>query len=422
MKMPSFIATGILSFFSCLIFSVTDSQATGFAIFAQGGSTFDQADATVAHGEDPSVLFYNPALINQLPGTQMQAGTTLIVPVREFRSSLTGQKTKTESEVFFPSSFYITHAVTDRFSVGLGIFNPFGLGTTWPENWEGRYLATKSTMTTFAFNPVASIKLAPWITVAGGVTYLTLDATFERHVNFGPFGLPDGTQKLHGTGDGFGFNMGLLVEPLKDTSVGLSYRSRIHVPITGDVSFGLPNPALAALFPNTSARTSIDLPPQAYAGIHFRQLYPFTFEISTRWEGWSTFRELSVQLAQPVAGSTVSVTPRNWHDTWAGILGLKYQLNDKVALLGGYQYSNNPVPDNTFEPAIPDSNSHFFSLGTELKLKPLNIVLGYAFQLYEKRTKNNSVTDPVTNDPALAASGDYKSGIHMITASLTYRF
>jgi long-chain fatty acid transport protein len=194
------------------------------------------------------------------------------------------------------------------------------------------------------------------------------------------------------------------------------------VPITGDVTFGLPNPALAALFPNTGARTEINLPPQAYAGVYFKQLYPLTFEVGTRWEGWSTFKELSVQLDQPVAGSTVSVTPRNWHDTWAGIIGLKYQLNDKVALLGGYQYSNNPVPDNTFEPAIPDSNSHFFSLGTELKFKPVNIVLGYAYQLYEKRTKNNSITDPVTNDPALSANGDYKSGIHMITASLTYKF
>ena len=178
---------GNLALLPCSFFSTVDSRATGFAIFAQGGSTFEQADAAIAHGEDPSVIFYNPALINQFPGTQIQAGTTLIIPVREFKSALTGQKTKTESEVFFPSSFYITHAVSDRFSVGLGIFNPFGLGTTWPQNWEGRYIATKSQMTTFAFNPVASVRLAPWITVAGGITYLILDATFERNVIFRPF-------------------------------------------------------------------------------------------------------------------------------------------------------------------------------------------------------------------------------------------
>jgi long-chain fatty acid transport protein len=419
-KINIFVA-GILSLLSCS-FSSVDSHAAGFAVFAQGGPTFDQADATIAHGDDPSVIFYNPALINQIPGTQIQAGTTLIFPIREFKSVLTGQKTKTESEVFFPSSFYVTHAVSDRFSVGLGVFYPFGLGTTWPQNWDGRYIATKSKMTTFAFNPVASIKLAPWITVAGGITYLTLDATFERNVNLSPLSLPDGTQKLHGTGDGYGGNLGLLIEPSKDIAVGLSYRSRIHVPISGDVTFGLPSPGLAALFPNTGARTSIDLPPQAYAGIFFKQLYPFTFEIATRWEGWSTFKELNVQLDQPVAGSTASITARNWHDTWAGIIGLKYHINNTVALLAGYQYSGNAVPNQTFEPAIPDSNSHYVSIGADIKLKSLNIDLGYGYQIFDKRTKNNTITDPVTSNPDLSANGTYNSQVHMIALSLTYRF
>ena len=424
MRKFGFIATGILSLSVCFFLSVIDSYATGFAIFAQGGSTFGQADATVAHGEDPSAIFFNPALINQFPGTQVQLGTTLIIPDREFRSALTGQKTKTESEVFFPSTFYITHAVSDKFSVGFGVFNPFGLGTTWPEDWEGRYLATKSKMTTFAFNPVASVKIAPWLTVAGGITYLTLDATFERHLNLPALGLAaaDGSTKLHGTGDGFGVNAGLQADVSRDLSVGFSYRSKIHVPITGDVSFAFPagtSPIALAIFQNTGARTSIDLPAQAYAGVYFKHFYPFTFELSTRWEGWSAFKELSVQTDN---GGPDVVTPRDWHDTWAGIVSLKYQLNDKVALMGGYQYSNNPVPDRTFEPAIPDSNSHFFSVGTEVKYKALNIVLGYGYQLYEKRAKNNTITDPISNQAAFSANGDYKSRIHMVALSLAYRF
>lgn len=428
MRKSSVAAAGLLSLLACLFFSASDSYGAGFAVYAQGGSTFSQATATIAHGEDSSVIFYNPALINQFPGTQVQAGTTLIIPIREFKSAFTGQTTKAESQVFFPSTFYITHAVSDSFSVGFGIFNPFGLGTKWPENWEGRYIATKSEMTTFAFNPVVSIKPAPWITVAGGITYLTLDATFERHINFSPFGIPDGTQKLKGNGDGFGCNLGLLVEPSKDIAVGLSYRSKIHVDIDGNVTFGLPAagaPLLGPLFPNTGARTSLDLPAQAYAGIYFKQFHPFTFEIATRWEGWSSFRELSVQLDQPVVGSTSSVTPRAWRDVWAGIVSLKYQLNDTVALLGGYQYEGNAVPNQTFEPAIPDSNSHYFSIGTDIKLKSLGISLGYGYQVFQKRTKNNAIDDNLSDgvvNPAASANGTYKSSLHMVALSLTYKF
>lgn len=424
MKQSSAVASGIVSLFACLFLFAAGSYGAGFAIYAQGGSTFSQADATVAHGEDPSVIFYNPALINQFPGTQVQAGTTVIIPIREFKSAVTGDTTRTKSEVFFPSTFFISHAVSDRFSVGFAVFNPFGLGTTWPDNWEGRYIATKSTMTTFAFNPVASVKVAPWLTVAGGVTYLTLDSTFERHINFAPFGLPDGTQKLHGTGEGFGYNLGMLVSPSKDIDVGLSYRSKIHVDIAGDVTFGVPA-AVGPLFPNTRARTFIDLPPQAYAGVNFKQFYPFTFEISGRWEGWSTFKELDVQLDQPVAGSTTSITPRDWRDVWSGIVSLKYQLNNNVALFGGYQYEGNAVPDHTFEPAIPDSDSHYFSVGADMKYKATTVSLGYGYQIFQKRAKNNTIDDNPADgvlNAATSANGTYKSQIHMVALSLTYRF
>jgi|GEM_PF-4147311 hypothetical protein len=42
----------------------------------------------------------------------------------------------------------------------------------------------------------------------GGLTYLTLDATFERHINFTPFGLPDGKQNPNGRGDSFRYDLG----------------------------------------------------------------------------------------------------------------------------------------------------------------------------------------------------------------------
>jgi long-chain fatty acid transport protein len=412
------------SFLAVLIFCLlvpSIALATGFAIYTQGATPLSEAVASTAHADDPSAVFFNPALISKLPGTQIQLGTTLIIPDREF-VNLSGHKTKAKSEAFFPSTLYVSHAVTDRFSVGFGIYNPFGLGTTWADNWEGRYIATKSKMTTFAFTPVAAVKVAPWITVAGGFTYLTLDATFERRVNFGPFGFSDGNQKLHGTGSGFGFNAGLLIEPTKDISLGITYLSKIHVDVEGDVNFALPNPALAALFPDTAARTSLDLPARAFAGIHFKQLYPFTFEIGTRWEGWSSFKELNVQLGQPIAGSTTSITPRDWHDTWTGLLGVRYQLNDSAALIGGYQYSGNAVPDHTFEPAIPDANSHYFSLGADIRMKSWKVGLGYGLQLLQKRTKNNSIGDPVTQDPALTANGTYRSTLHLIALSATYRF
>ncbi len=406
-----------------------DCHASGFGIFTQDSASTSQASAMIAHADGPSAVFFNPALINQLPGTQISAGTTLIIPTRQFTSTLTGETTKTERQTFFPSNLYITHAVNDKLSFGFGIYNPFGLSTKWPTGWEGRYLATNSELTTWAFNPVVSVKIAPWLSAAAGIVYLLVDSTLERQMNFSSFLLPDGSQKFKGSGDGIGGNLGILIDPAKNISIGLSYRSKIRASIDGNASFELPAagaPLLPLLFPNTTGRAKIDLPAQAYFGAQFRQLYPFTFEIASRWEQWSSFKELNIQFGQPVFFSMNAVTPRKWRDTWTGMIGMKYQLVDTVVLMGGYLYQLGAAPDSTFEPAIPDADSHLFTVGASIKpTKSLSIDVGYGYQRLMNRAKNNAIDDNLTDgffNSATAASGTYKSRLHMVSLNLSCRF
>jgi long-chain fatty acid transport protein len=400
---------------------------SGFAIYTQGASSLGQAAATIAHTEDPSTIFYNPALINQLDGTQIMVGTTLMFPNREFTSDLTRRTFETEDDVFFPSTIFVTHKFSDKLSGGFGIFNPFGLGTTWPENWEGRFIATKSELTTYNFNPVLSYKVTPWLSFAAGANFLLLDNTLERRINFAAFGLPlpDGRQKFSGDGTGMGFNLGLLIEPHKDFAIGVSYRSEIDVDIDGDLHFDLPIIELRQLFPETLASTDMTLPQQLHFGVYVKRFHPFTFELAARWEGWSSFDRLALQFAQPVAGTTFLVSQRDWEDTWTGNLGLKYQLNDMVTLMGGYLYQGNPIPDGTFEPAIPDANAHLFTAGTNFQINCFKIAVAYGYQLLEKRDKRNTIDD-IPGDgflnPETAANGLYRSDLHMVGVSMTYSF
>ena len=149
-----------ISFLILFSFCIVDvAFGAGFGIFVQGASALGQADAVVAHSDGPSSVFFNPALINDLPGTQAELGTTMVLPKREFESDATGSTTKSIDNYYFPSTFYITHQYSDRIGLGFGVFNPFGLGTEWPADWEGRSIATKSTITTFDFRPVISVKI-----------------------------------------------------------------------------------------------------------------------------------------------------------------------------------------------------------------------------------------------------------------------
>lgn len=420
-----------LAFFVLINFLIVRNvYASGFAIYTQGASSLGQGAATIAHGDDPSVIFFNPALIGKLQGTQIQIGTTLLFPTREFKSDLTNKTFETEKDIFYPSTLFITHKFNEKISAGLGIFNPFGLATEWPDDWPGRYITTKAEMTTFNFNPVVSLQLTPQIYLAGGLNFLYLDATLENKINsaylpvalgLSPFPLPfsDGNQRFKGDGNGVGYNLGLLIEPHKNISLGASYRSRIHVDIDGKASYrDIPLP-LKPFFSDAGGSTNITLPSQGHIGICFKGLEPLTLEAGMRWEGWSSYERLTIRLENGM----VSNTPKKWKDTYSANIGAKYQLNESVSLLAGYLYSGNPVPDNTFEPSIPDSNTHLFTIGSSIKSKGLKIDIAYGFQMLEDRKKKNSIGDPINpiNEDSMV-KGEYKSYLHMIGLSLTYLF
>jgi long-chain fatty acid transport protein len=407
-------------------------HGSGFAIFTQGASSLGQAAATVAHNEEPSAIFFNPALISQIPGSQIEIGTTLIYPSRTFTSAVDGTKKDGDSRIFFPSTLYFTTELNEQIHFGLGLFSPFGLGTRWPDDWEGRYLATDSEIRTFTANPVISWRVLPNLSVAAGVNFLWLDATLKRKLpttliaagltdagllpDVGQ--LPDSGQKFSGDGTGVGYNAGIHFAVSEALALGVSYRSSISVDIDGKATFSDVPFFLAELFPATGARTKIKLPQQVFAGIAYQFSDRLTVETGVRWEDWSSFRELAISLDEPVLGETALREPKNWRDTYAVNVGGKYRMTDRSTLLAGYLYGKDPIPDNTFEPSVPDADTHLFTIGTEIDFSRVTLALSYGFQLLESREKRNLVGAEI----GAPANGKYESELHLAAVSLAYRF
>jgi long-chain fatty acid transport protein len=391
--------------------ALANVHAAGFAVFTHGASALGQGNAVTAHTDNPSTIFYNPALMNKLEGTQVQLGTTAIFSSREFESAATGATTSNDS-VFFPSTFYATHKFNDSLSAGIGVFNPFGLGTEWDDDWEGRYQATESKLKTFNINPALSYRIIPSLAVAVGLDVVLADATLERKIFTGG---PDFNQKFEGDGQGVGFNVGVAYDITEDIHFGASYRSQVQIDIKGDSSTSptLVVPAFGGAFLDSSGRTSIKLPPQVTAGIAYQVSSPLIVEAGVRWEGWSSFKELQLTLDN---GTPLAPTPRDWHDSFGLNVGGKYRLNDSAAVSAGYVFGNSAVPDSTFDPSIPDAKTHVFCVGTDFNIQQANIAFAYAYQLYEDRTKDNTIGAPIP------ANGEYRSDAHLVSLSLGYKF
>ena len=151
------------------LLGVADSvvYAGAFGLDEQGAAAMGRANAFAAQADDPTALFYNPAGIGQLSGTQISVGTTLIVPSTTFENANSGISTDTKAALFYPSTLYLVHEIRHDLHVGLGIFTPFGLSTEWPSDWEGRYATTFSEINTYYFNPNIAWSPSPQFHLGG---------------------------------------------------------------------------------------------------------------------------------------------------------------------------------------------------------------------------------------------------------------
>jgi long-chain fatty acid transport protein len=410
------------------------ATASGFAIYTHGAAELGMQNLVVAHTEGPASNYFNPALLAELEGIQIALGTTIIWPSREFKSAQTGQTEKTESQAFYPSTLFVSYPVSESITAGLGIVSPFGLGTDWGKTWEGRYITTNVQMDTFNINPNMTVKLTDKLAVSGGLDCMLGDATLENNVNTSLLAttplsfsvtLPDGEQQFEGHGEGYGYNLGIVFQPTEDWAVGASYRSEIRLKLYGKAKFRLPqtgdpvlDTALQTYLPNADGDTTIELPPQLFVGACYTGFDKVTLEIGGRWEGWSSYDHLTLHFDQPVAESRTSKEKKHWKDVYSAGIGVKYQVNDTWAVLAGYYYEENPVPDDTFEPAIPSADKHDVSFGVKKTIGNFTAAVSYLYENYERRSKNNAVGET----SGATANGTYHLEVHAIAASVSYRF
>ena len=115
---------------------------------------------------------------------------------------------------------------------------------------------------------------------------------------------------------------------------------------------------------------------------------------------------------------TSQVFARDWHSSYGFLVGGQYRLNHIWTLMAGYLYENNPIPDRTFEPSNPDSDTHVFSVGTSVRFKAFEATLAYALQHETSRDKDNDIAA----DTGFSANGTYESMLYIVALSLTYRF
>jgi long-chain fatty acid transport protein len=125
----------------------TNLNAAGFRLSDQDAKATGMGGSFVAVADNASAVWYNPAAMTGLEGTNLSLGAVMVAPLMEHKNTAANGGTTDEikNKLHIPFHFYATHKINDRWSLGLGINAPFGLSTQWDKTDAiTRTLATKS--------------------------------------------------------------------------------------------------------------------------------------------------------------------------------------------------------------------------------------------------------------------------------------
>jgi long-chain fatty acid transport protein len=330
--------------------------------------------------------------------------------------------------------------LSDALRLGVGVNVPFGLETDYDRDWIGRYHAVHSELMTVNINPALAWRVFPGVTLGAGFQAQYADAELSNAVDFGTIGaaagLPgavpgnpaqDGFAKLEGDDWGYGWNAGILLEPLETTRFGVAYRSKIEHTLEGDVEFSGPAPLLGAFrttgnFVDTGVKADLTTPESWSFGAYHEITPKVAVMAEAALTRWSRFDELRIRFDSAQGDS---VTEEDWDDSWFYALGVTWRPREGCALRLGVAHDEEPIPDANRTPRIPGEDRTWLAVGTNLQVSP-NLALDFGYThiwVEDSSLQLNAGTSPDHPDFFRGnLTGSYENAIDIVTAQATWRF
>ena len=464
---------------ACAGFAST-AQASGYRFGSQSVSAQGTADASGAEAADASTIFYNPAGLSRLEGTQFVGGGTLVVPHSTFQDkgsfnftrTPTGGTTKdyVPNAVFAPA-VYASKKIDEQWTVGMGMFVPYGAKLDYGNSWSGRYAITNIKLEAIALNPSVSFKLDQHHSFGFGITaeYMkaelgqavdvpgTVKALSANPVISGAFlasvakaqgleaanaagialqGAKDGHASMDGNDWGFGFNLGYLYQMNEGTRFGISYRSSISHKLKGDTIWDFSqvsnNAAVNGFISGASGKVNskalVELrTPETVSINAFHQMDDrWALMGDVTWTRTSRLQNLDIQFPPTAEGA--ERIRQNWKDTYRVSLGTNYKYSENLLLRAGIAHDQAPVRSAELRhPALPDSDRMQYSVGANWKLNA-NSSLDLAYSFIDFKDADVNYTNdcsPVKKGctgNGETTKGLFKTRMQLIGLAYNYKF
>ncbi|EKT4554715.1 transporter [Pseudomonas putida] len=416
--------------FGGLLGASLPAVAGGIMIYEAGHEGTGLANAgSAVLATDPSVLMTNPAGISQLAGTQVNLNTQVIFGdvnfSRDNANTFDGNEGGNSLKYLPGSSFFISHQLDERTSVGFGMYGNFGLALDYDDDWAGRYFSQESAIIGVSFQPTFAYKINDELSLGIGPRFMLGYFRTEVAVNNNVLGLgnaEDGQLRYKDTDWGTGVNVGLLYSLNERTRLGLAYTSKIKLEFKDKPDLdNITNPLLRVALNRLDVdqlSMEMNVPQTVTASLSYQLDPQWTLLASLGWQEWSDFGKLGVEVDTDSA-STSRTAERQYKDTWHLSMGAQNQLSSKLRWNIGLAYDSSAVDDQDRTVDNPMNETWRLATGFNYALKEdLDVHMSYTLiwlgDMEVQQTKTRS---------GGTVSGEYSNAaLHVIGGGLVWRF
>ena len=424
--------------------------ASGFSILELGGRAAGMGGAFTAIANDGSALFYNPAGIAFQPGFRFEADGFIDRGYFHFTPSTTppgtivpkgGYSGVVSPAIQFLGNLFVTKQISQKWTFGLGVYSPFGLGDNWtnfkdsdPANTKfvGRFAGTRGLLQNIWAQPTIAYRVTEKISIAVGpalvYNHLLLERSILNPLDDGAvFGqslaplllptenpalaglsiarfLPEGRARFDGQAFSPGVTAGGLIKfPSRKTSLGASWRSPVTYHVAGIASFGFTNnytlqnllpalgaPSLSSLFPNQDIKASYTTPGTLNVGIANSSFWKSTLAFDFVFQNYNRFNTIALNFSKTQGTATPPVIqfPFNFRDTYFLRAGWERRIKPNTIVRAGYYFDHAGVPDASVSPFFPDSSKNVITGGISRHINNKEITFFYQGAFEEARNIN----------------------------------
>ena len=387
------------------------TYAGGYRVSLQGQRGLAMGHTGVAVVNNAELAFFNPAgLVFLEDKINAAVGVSAVFSDVVWQNEEFGQAARTDSPVGTPFYAYFSYKLSDKFSVGLAAYTPYGSSVEWEKDWAGSHLINDISLSAIYVQALGSYKITENLSVGGGPIYVSGSVNFNRNLNRTLSDLEGNRANVTVDASGvsaWGWSAGAMWSPIDSLNIGVNYRSEIIVKAEdGEADFeNTPDSPLTS-FPDTTFDAELPLPAELTIGASYQLNEKWLFAFDYNRTFWSVYESLDVDFAEP--GTPDSFNPREYEDSSIYRFGLQYTANDMFTLRAGYYFDESPVQSGYFAPETPRNDSNNFTGGLSVNVTD-NVAIDASFLYSKFKEIDESYDYYQENGQNVPFEGTYKS-------------